>query len=261
MPQNKNQHYVPKCYIKRFSNISKESTIFLIEKNTYVRKVNYKNQCKSDFYYGKDMVWEKKLSKMETKWGKVFDRITLNETYIPSEKDSILLKEFAVIQKSRSKANNSHSEELDNQTSEIIYQIDFNNFGMNNIAKYLSVKNRRKLAVEYFKNSHYIYVKRNLENAYKNKNLLEDLNVLVISFKTQNKLIISDDPIIMINRFTEHNIGLIMMGLVVFFPISPETLVVIYDSKMYPKYSKINRKGSRNEEEVDFLNAFQYISG
>ncbi len=64
-------------------------------------------------------------------------------------------------------------------------------------------------------------------------------------------------PVIVINPFCSDKIGLSKVGVIIFFPISPEVMVVFYDGKIYDnkKYMVVT-----DEQEVLNLNRYQVIS-
>ena len=72
----------------------------------------------------------------------------------------------------------------------------------------------------------------NLDIATKHLTYIEDLKLLIINYDTQGELISSDVPVIALNPFHPPSTGWGCMGLILFFPVAPNKLVVLYDSKM-----------------------------
>ena len=99
MAEKKKQHFVPKFYMALFANSNKEFAVYNIEKRMYAYPVPYKNQCYKDYFYGKDGVWENKLSDLESKWADAF-RLALEGSAL-SEEQIDLLKQFALYQRQR----------------------------------------------------------------------------------------------------------------------------------------------------------------
>lgn len=89
---------------------------------------------------------------------------------------------------------------------------------------------------------------------------ISDLQVLIINYNTNNKLITSDVPVISINHFHQQYIEYAYIGLIMLFPITEQQLAVIYDSKMYPRFAKKQYVTISNEKEVAVLNTLQLIS-
>lgn len=88
---------------------------------------------------------------------------------------------------------------------------------------------------------------------------INDLDFKHISFKTKNKLISSDNPIVVINPYLKANIGFGILGLVILFPISPEDICIFYDSKIYDKISKISSI-CKNDYVVKTLNSLIFVN-
>jgi len=69
MPENKDQHYVPKMLMKRFAD---ESHIFsfMYRSKDFIKPVTnvpYDSHCQYDYYYGRDKEWERLLGDIEKK--------------------------------------------------------------------------------------------------------------------------------------------------------------------------------------------------
>lgn len=149
----------------------------------------------------------KKLGTIEQKWGALFKSISdcnLNNQEI---KD---IKRFALYQRYRT---HSHNEYVQNMKEELLkatvkFQLDYENYPYNetmlNSAATRSSKTNNNIV-------------RNLEATESYENAIDDLNMLLIKYDTESELIIGDDPIIVINRFVERNVGLGSIGLIIFF--------------------------------------------
>ena len=237
MPKQKKQHYVPQCYLKNFA-IDKSICIYNHNLGKIIENAPYKGQCQSPYFYGQDLIWENKLQEYETKWGEIFPKIIKNQ--ILTDDDIKKLKLFALYQRLRTKAENNHINKLSNQTVNYINSIN---------SKYPESK---YFINEGMKPSEY------LNNAIEHENDIDDLDIVIITYNTQTTLISSDSPIIFINPFY-NSIGLAVIGLVIYFPISSNKLVVIYDSKVYPDLKGQTYVVSTNEKEVQHLNNTQFI--
>jgi hypothetical protein len=91
-------------------------------------------------------------------------------------------------------------------------------------------------------------------------NEINDLKLLIITYTGTTDLVTSDNPIIFYNDYCIYSTGLGQAGLIIFFPISSRKLIVIYDSKMYPRFKEKKIIELNNENEVKLLNKFQLIS-
>lgn len=238
MPSQKKQHFVPKFYLKNFTDKDNLLSIYNHSSEKIISKINYTNQCQEDYFYGKDGTWETKLANLETIWGSVFKKIINKDILSDSETES--LKLFALYQRFRTKAENEFVNNRRKQANDIINimanNANLNKFGIEKISPIDS-----------------------LEIAEENKKNIKDLQILIIDYQTTSELILSDYPIIMINPFCPNVIGLLTIGLIIFFPLTPNMLVVLYDGKIYDKYNNVLYISSVDENEVKHLNNAQFI--
>jgi len=250
MANNKKQHYVPKFYLKNFSDENGRISVYNIHKDMVLASVPYGSQCAKDYYYGEDCVWEKCLSLKEAQWSALFKRISNGDTLDLDDKN--LIKSFALYQRQRTLAENEYKkqqrQELLEETGRLLYKKN----------GWIFDEEAEKVVRERAEND--ITPSESLQLASQMLSIVDDLSVTVIKYKTQNKLVSSDAPVVVINKFHEPTIGYGCMGIIFLFPITPELLVVIYDSKMYPKYKNDSYITSFDETEVRNLNVLQFIS-
>lgn len=77
--------------------------------------------------------------------------------------------------------------------------------------------------------------------------LLIDLKWLLVEAKDSIEFIASDNPVIFTNSFMPNNIGLSITGitakgLLIFFPLSPNMTLVMYDNKVYRTHGLMDKK-------------------
>ncbi|HQM83160.1 MAG TPA: DUF4238 domain-containing protein, partial [bacterium] len=65
MPDNKKHHFVPRFYLKLFSENRKSINIFNLSSRKLIKNGCLKDQCYQDYFYGKDNKTEKDLSDIE----------------------------------------------------------------------------------------------------------------------------------------------------------------------------------------------------
>lgn len=251
MANKKKQHYVPKLYMKSFANKDNKFAVFNIDKRTTYYPVPYEDHCYENYFYGKDQKTENLLSQKESDWRKVLDKTKSKK---PLTKNDIeLIKEFAVYQKQRTLAETEYGKQERVQMyiergksicahKGIIFDDKIKNVCIEKATEHLPTPSDTLTLVDTI------------------LPLISDLKLLVIHYDTQSSLISSDVPIININPFCPFQIGFGCMGLIILFPISPQLLLVLYDSKMYPKYSNTQYITLYNEREVHHLNTLQLIS-
>ena len=253
MPQKKNQHFVPKFYLKQFSNDNGMLNIFLLKSNELVKCVPYSNQCQIDYYYGKDTLWEDKLGDLESDSAPIFRRMVEDELYYPSELEISILRRFVIYQRSRTTAFNELADEQRLQTAAEGIKISLEHKGIPYTDEILHDVIKARLDAD----SDIIH--SNLEIARDVGDKIDDLSFVIIN--CSENLVASDNPVILVNPFVPSNIGYATIGLIILFPIGPKNLGVFYDSKMYPDLCTLKRIICTNENDIELLNAYQFILG
>jgi hypothetical protein len=107
MPQNKNQHYVPRFYLKNFSPDPCRKTVHLynINRDLFKNNVGIYGQCSQPYFYGKDLKLENALRGIEDN-AAIIINAALQEEICP-EYDSVnhmSLLYFISLQRARTKA-------------------------------------------------------------------------------------------------------------------------------------------------------------
>ena len=250
----KKQHYVSQFYLKNFTREDNKFTLLNVNKKKVIPSVHYKDQCYENYYYGKDKVWEKILSKLEDKWAGIFNKINKSMLYFPSDEEILEIKKFAIFQRYKTPSN------VDN-IKKIKWGYGRSIIDMVAIREKINITpNMLNILEKNFHESHSQNIpKEALEMAERLLYSIDDLQVCIINYETKNKLISSDNPIIFYNSFHYRDVGLSNAGIIILFPISPNKLIAIFDSKMYPNLNNRKHINLQNESEVNMLNTFQMI--
>lgn len=251
--KTKEQHYIPRFYLKNFANQEKKFTLINIEKKKAIIDIPYLPQFKEKYFYDKDNSIENKLSILEAKWANTINSIL--DGHYPSEKEKNNLKEFAIYQRNRTLYKSDELLEFSWQSERIKQEMEYHR-------KRVKVDDEQweEIKRKFIKKYPYKSISIALKIAERNLNILDDLDVAIIKYNTREKLISSDNPIIHYNNFDQKSVGYINAGLVIFFSLSSEYLCVIYDSKMYEKLNNDDYIHSNNEYEVKYLNYFQILN-
>ena len=77
MTEKKNQHYLPKFYLRNFSyyNNEKQIGLYNIFNSFFIHQAKLKTQGSKNFYYGKDGIIENFLSEHEGRFAKIVKEI------------------------------------------------------------------------------------------------------------------------------------------------------------------------------------------
>lgn len=105
MASNKNQHFVPRCYLKPFTLNGEGAAmnLFNIDRQRFVYKAPVKNQCSRDYFYGKDLILEKQLQTYEAEYAGLLSRIR-SPGYVLEADHKVILSRFWLLQYLRTEA-------------------------------------------------------------------------------------------------------------------------------------------------------------
>lgn len=253
VPEKKKQHYVPKFYMKNFADFNNKVSVYIIKSKETIPNIPFDSQCYKDNFYGKDHVLENEFGEREIIWRNIIARIIDNKEL--SDDDIIQLKRFALYQRQRTEGefeyHQAERKELRIKLTNDYYStkgISADSTVEKELSDYANECNEEFSPID------------SVAFADNQSNIIDDLECLIITYNTKNKLIFSDVPVISINQFHKFSIGYSCVGLIMLYPITPNKLIVIYDSKMYTKYKGRLYINSKNEKEVKTLNILQFLS-
>lgn len=259
MSKRKKQHYIPKFYMRNFSNQYNTFNLVNMDNKKYNKDIPCASQFQEKYYYGQDEIWEKKLSCLESKWAIIFSKIIKDKNYYPNDEEIELIKMFALLQRNRILSRKKDMQEMKWDYAKTILEIEFKNTN-NPLINHINNEEVMQEVKKTFLEKHSSDITQELlEDSEKNLGEINDLKLCIINYETNNDLISSDSPIIHYNLINTGFVGLAMVGLILMFPISSKKLIVLYDSKIYTNNIK-KIKFINNETEVNILNAFQVIS-
>ncbi len=253
MAENKNQHFVPVFYLKNFSSDIKKNqiNILLKDKKKVVNSVSIKDQAQSDYFYGKDIEFEKSLSKIENQIKMIIEELNRDDKIIIDKPLKEIILYITFLQNIRTKKfKDLMSESLD-KFVDYISCID------------PSVEDKIKNKKVFSECDIAAIVKSIPQRLY----LVHDLKVKIFQNNSDVQFITSDHPVVKFNMFLRMkkwpsaHTGWPTKGLQIFFPISPNRMIVLYDGNTY----KIGNKKDRiiklsNTEEVESLNKLQLLN-
>lgn len=244
MASNKNQHFVPRCYLKPFTLNEEGLAISLlnVDQRRLVLSAPVKHQCSGDYFYGKDLQIEKALQHIEGLYANSLTRV-LAHRYILTDEDRELLRSFWLLQHLRTDAASRRTADMTNGVADVAYAPD---------EFRIAIREAVQLAMSTFGDT--------LDD-------VSDLKVCLLRNRTELPFIASDDPAIMTNRWHLHDnrsrgrsFGVGKAGALFFLPISPKVICAIYDGDVY----SIDHNGGRAEvnriEDVKAFNEHQFLN-
>ncbi|MCJ2358651.1 DUF4238 domain-containing protein [Pseudomonas aeruginosa] len=245
MATNKNQHFVPRCYLRPFTKDSENQAIslFNIDRETFIQNAPVKNQCSRDYFYGKDEKLEAAIQFLESRYALTLREVLSGSRKITDAHKSIIQK-FWLFQHLRTEAASLRSVAMANEFS-----------------KGLGIEQSFRVEISEA-------VQAAMNTFAKNMEAISDLKVCLIKNNTSTPFITSDDPAILTNRWYIQNtkrtpffFGVPSCGTLAILPLSPEILFIGYDGDVYsiPK----NTDGwatIRNDDDADAFNQHQYLN-
>lgn len=243
MATNKNQHFVPRCHLGKFSNCDNPKVISLynIDKKISINCAPIKNQCSGSYFYGEDPVHEEMIQSVEQDYSRVCRLILSGDALTEDMRES--LKNFWFLQYIRTEAASKRDLEL--------YANLESSAGMDSSEFKMSIKDA---------------VNNSLDDYSVMRFSIYDLKVCLIKNKSASKFVTSDDPAVMINRvyystklFEGIGYGVSSAGLICLLPISPDVMCVIFDGDVYSIPHKNGWAEIKAENDVDVFNSHQVM--
>ncbi|WP_289048532.1 DUF4238 domain-containing protein [uncultured Psychrobacter sp.] len=250
----KNQHYVPKFYLRNFSfeDNKKQIGLFNLENEFYIKRAKLKTQASKNFFYGRDGVIEDQLANIEGDLSNTIKHI-VEESSLPkrySQGHSKLLS-FAVLTDLRNPTRLKQNQQMANE----ILKFFPSNEKSNNI------KNTAPLF------SPEAMIEMSLKSVPNLINDIKDLNYKLLINETMIPFITSDYPVVRYNQFLEErehppsNTGYGSVGLQIFIPLNGHITLVLYDENIYKiGNKKQNTVVLTQEKDVDQLNILQFVN-
>lgn len=254
LTEKKNQHFIPKLYLRLFSINKKNLQIglFYLPKEIYIKSADLKSQAKEDFFYGKDGSLEDDLSKLESLAAPSLKKI-VETNILPNHgtDDYHKILTFSMIMGSRTKDSAEEINAMTDQMTKLWMQghPEFTNEADKYTIRY---ENPAVIAVA---------------TTAKIIPVTFDLKIKLLVNTTTQPFITSDNPVIKYNQFLEQrkhfggHVGLATKGLEIFFPISPTHMLCFYDDWIYKLGDKHkNVIHIANMADIDMLNSLQILN-
>lgn len=246
MATNKNQHFVPRCYLRPFTLDSNNVAInlFNIDRQKLISSAPVKHQCSRDYFYGKDQQkLEDALQFMESSYASALKEI-LTPNYYLTDLHRVILRRFWLLQYMRTEAASQRAVEMTVKMEETVGS-EVEDFK-------LAIRGAVLLAMKTF---------------VETIDIVDDLKVCLIKNRTKTPFITSDDPAILTNRWHQqdkralgHAFGLSSAGNIIMLPLSPDIVCVGYDGDVYSIPHKRGWVDATNVRDIFALNQHQLLN-
>lgn len=245
MASNKNQHFVPRCYLRPFTldGAGAAINVFNIDRQLFFEKAPVKNQCSRDYFYGKDEALEGAIQATEGAYSSVLREIQ-QPKYKLTEEHRSFLQAFWLLQHMRTDAASRRSVDM---------AIEFDRAaGVEAMSFRLDIRRAVQLAMRT-----YVDVMGDIN----------DLESCLIRNRTAIPFVTSDDPAVMTNRWyfqdpriKGRSFGLRASGLICILPLTPEILWIAYDGDVYSMSHEAGWVAARSENDIKAINQHQFLN-
>lgn len=251
MANYKKQHYVPRFYLRNFCNKGRmDIDLYNFNASKCIRNIPVADQAYEAYFYGDDLVWEKRLGEIESRASILISHIIDSRSLDSINSDGffhLLVYTLSQCNRTREVAN-----EMENTMNDVFKLV----------GKYDD-------AVKHLVDTHSV----KLQGASLNHlamipyaaDMCRDLGVKLVLSEGQMPFITSDNPVILINPFDVMNkrppgLGFGCRGIVIFLPLSPDLGLIFYDSKIYKLGSKKSDNVVVAVQDVKGMNVLQTLN-
>lgn len=245
MASNKNQHFVPRCYLKAFTKQQEGTAInvFNLDRNRFIADAPVKSQCSRDYFYGKNEQLEKAIQGVEGAYASVLKSLQAPRTELTVLHKTVL-RRFWLLQHIRTEAASRRSVEM-------------------------AAESDRAAAVEAFafRNGIREAVHVAMRIYADMMGAIDDLKVCLIRNRSAVPFVTSDDPAVLTNRWyledrraNGRSFGLQSSGALALLPLTPDTLCIAYDGDVYSMPHERGWVEVRSAADVRAINQHQYLN-
>lgn len=250
----KNQHYIPKFYLRNFSFEvnQKEIGVFNITNQIFIQRAKLKTQGSKKFFYGEDGKIEDSLSIIEGKLAATIKNIIQSEE-LPQKLSSehFELMTFLTLTDFRNPVRIQSMTGMFDTMKMRLNELD-PNFDTSKVLP---------------EHTHEETVKQSLSFTRKIIEIIADLDYKLLINNTTTPFLTSDFPIIKYNQFLEQRkwpnskSGYGVTGLQIFVPITSKYVILFFDSDIYKVgFKKRQTLELNNSKEIDEINVLNFIN-
>ena len=255
MSKKDNHHFVPAFYLRNFSSDPgprrKSISLWNLKNLRYVEKASIKGQASLHKYYDPEI--EDALGVIETRASSIISEILKTARPPNSSEDHVLLCVYITLQLLRTQAIATDVGSVIDDSIKAITLKD------------PQIPSEIKRILPSFKIRLTNLPSLLVQHATRIAPLIFDLGIVTVVNKSKHYFFTSDNPVVIYNQLMESrgmamtSGGLANPGLQIFFPISPDVLLVLSDNDVY-SMSAINGTGRvEKSADVNRINGLQMI--
>jgi len=245
MASNKNQHFVPRCYLRAFASDGggAMTNVFNLTRRRLIPNAPLKSQCSRSYFYGEDLFLEKALQKFEGPYAEMLREIR-NPAYSLIERHAQQLRAFWSLQHLRTEATSRRLVEASEEMNSDIGLED----DRYRVTQKEAIESSIKLVPEIFGH-------------------IEDLRLCLVRNATDLPFVTSDHPAVSANRWHTQDVrarhtapGLDSAGTLLLLPLTPRMLCLLYDGAVYSVTQSGGWVDVSSQEDVAAFNEHQYLN-
>ncbi|MDN8008739.1 DUF4238 domain-containing protein [Burkholderia multivorans] len=245
MATNKNQHFVPRCYLRSFTKNEENVTInlFNIDRAKLIENAAVKHQCSGSYFYGQDDKLEAAIQGSETAYASLLRRIR-QPGYELDDADRHSLRFSWALQHLRTEAASQRAVKMAASTDAVLGE------------ELLSFRFGIREAVQIA-----------MQTVVDVSDCVDDLKVCLVKNRTDVPFFTSDDPAVATNRWYLEDrralgcsFGSSSSGFLAFMPLTPDILFVAYDGDVYTVQHNNGWVETRSPGDVKALNQHQIMN-
>ncbi len=245
MATNKNQHFVPRAYLKPFSDEGGglAITLFNLDHERLIPVAPLKSQCSRSYFYGEDLVVERALQMVEGRYAELTRQVVLPR-YVLNEEDKSFLRQFWLIQHLRTESASIRMVEMS-----------------------AGLQNAAGIAAEEFKLGVKEAVRIAMSVAIEELPSVQDMKVCLLRNRTPEPFITSDDPAVLTNLWhlespipQGKSFGMGAAGSIYLLPIAPRIHFIAYDGDVYNIPHEKGWVDVRRTADVHAINQHQFLN-
>ena len=269
MPVNKNQHYVPQFYQRRFSDDGKNVGVYLVDQQKAIPSAPIKTQASADYFYTSDTTKpenvEKAFSGIEGIANEIMQKLDACPRVSLSKEENVSLYVFTILQLGRTLSPVQDTREMANMMLRKVLKIQVEISKNSDNPELADLRDIPENVIDSITLTDEAAKKLTLGSHLQMLPICVDLKSKVLINETPIPFITSDNPVCIYNPFMEKMNcpinGLGARGAIIFFPLSPKLALLMYDDNVY----KVgNRKQSfaelHNANDIHELNKLSIVN-
>lgn len=255
--KKKNNHFVPKRYLRRFhSNSVREIGLYNIKSGRVVERAPIKTQCSRDYFYTKNPKYEDAFAVAEGTHNMLLNNI-VQSSMVPPEgsKERVQLYEAVMFQVGRTSSTVAKSDHMADQFGKAMLR-----FGLARDGKHHLIEHLPNVRLETTPE----YLVHTILHHIKSRPIIDDLECTLLINNTSEDFLTSDHPVALCNGLpTSYHlrVGFACRGLVILYPIGPHAMLFLSDRETYKIAKNKSECGTLiRREDVINLNLAQFAN-